>query len=206
MTNEIEAVRERNKRWLEAKPHYIELTGDKDRDTLLRALDEQEDAFGQLQKQTIEDAEEIGRLQRALDDEIHDIAMVSQEVSRVYDYLTNGRISKPNTKAEAVLAVIEEVQNKVIQEETADMRHALDEANEKHGWLQAELDAFKRRLDGELEENAQLKAQVAKGKKLLDDAELLLNESEEALKLAQARVEELEEQLKGAIIQGRKGE
>ena len=41
--------------------------------------------------------------------ELADFRMVMQEVSKVYDYITHGRISKPNTKAEDVIAVADEV-------------------------------------------------------------------------------------------------
>src|SRR3990172_12529242 len=41
--------------------------------------------------------------------ELADFRMVMQEVSKVYDHITHGRISKPNTKAEDVIAVADEV-------------------------------------------------------------------------------------------------
>ena len=89
---EIEAIREAPLKH-DHIGDYIEVNTivwrlDAVRDTLLRALDEQDDAFGQLQKQTIEDAEEIGRLLRALDEAEDRIEMAvtrAQTLSEIAD-------------------------------------------------------------------------------------------------------------------------
>lgn len=41
--------------------------------------------------------------------ELADYRFVMQEAAKVYDNLTRGRISKPNTKASAVISVVEEI-------------------------------------------------------------------------------------------------
>lgn len=39
---------------------------------------------------------------------LYDFRVVMQEVSKVYDQLTNGKFSKPNTAAEYIIAAVEE--------------------------------------------------------------------------------------------------
>lgn len=48
--------------------------------------------------------------------ELFDYRNILSEVSRVYDRITYGNISKPNTKAESVIAVVEDLQNESINE------------------------------------------------------------------------------------------
>ncbi len=40
--------------------------------------------------------------------ELYDFRMVMQEVRHVYDHLTNGKFSKPNTAAAHIIAAVEE--------------------------------------------------------------------------------------------------
>jgi hypothetical protein len=54
--------------------------------------------------------------------ELHDYHVVTSNVSKVYDSITNGRISKPNTLASAVIAVVEDIQNEEINEIQKDIR------------------------------------------------------------------------------------
>ena len=57
-----------------------------------------------------EQASDVGFLLRLLDNEIHDVEMISHEVSKVYDVLTHGRISKPHTSADCVILEVEQLQ------------------------------------------------------------------------------------------------
>lgn len=53
--------------------------------------------------------EKEGRLDLAqIMRELYDFRVVMQEVSKVYDQLTNGKFSKPNTAAEYIIAAVEE--------------------------------------------------------------------------------------------------
>ena len=57
-----------------------------------------------------DDSGDTSFLLRLLDNEIHDVQMISHEVSKVYDALTHGRISKPHTAADCVISEVEELQ------------------------------------------------------------------------------------------------
>jgi len=48
--------------------------------------------------------------------ELYDYAQFMEETSKVYDHITMGRVSKPNTTAEAVIAEADEVLNDLIRE------------------------------------------------------------------------------------------
>ena len=47
--------------------------------------------------------------------ELFDFSRVMQEVSIVYDNITNGRISKPNTKAFEVIAIYQELKDMEVE-------------------------------------------------------------------------------------------
>jgi len=56
--------------------------------------------------------------------ELHDYQQVMQEVSKVYTYITMNKISYPNTKADSVIGVYEDVLQDLIAE-------AVEEAKEE---------------------------------------------------------------------------
>lgn len=73
-------------------------------------------------------------LAKRISDEMHDYMAMAHEVSKVYDTLTVGFFSKPNTAAHHVIARVEEIQQKDIDEavaealgETAESRAVLPE-------------------------------------------------------------------------------
>lgn len=43
--------------------------------------------------------------------ELHDYYLVMKEVSRVYAHISNGRISKPNTRADVLIAMVDDLVN-----------------------------------------------------------------------------------------------
>lgn len=47
--------------------------------------------------------------------ELHDYYLVMQEVSRVYDHISNGRISKPNTRADVLIAMVDDLASEEIE-------------------------------------------------------------------------------------------
>lgn len=79
--------------------------------------------------------EDILKLVEAFENEYRDVIMLDHNVSKVYDHITWGRISKPNTKAEAVIAVVNDIVtdlvNDSIEEATVDLKARIAEL-EKH--------------------------------------------------------------------------
>lgn len=59
---------------------------------------------------------DIQTLIEAFENEYHDVLMLSHNVSRVYDHITCSRISKPNTKAEDVIAVANDFLTDVVDD------------------------------------------------------------------------------------------
>lgn len=52
--------------------------------------------------------------------ELYDFAMMINEVSEVYCHVTNGAISKPNTSADVVIAIHNDIRTKDIEEAIAE--------------------------------------------------------------------------------------
>lgn len=75
-------------------------------------------------------------LQRQVDNEIHDMIVVAGEVSVVYDTLTNGRLSKPNTLSQHIIDAVNEVQQQHEEEAIKDALEPIEDARES-----AEADA-----------------------------------------------------------------
>ena len=84
----------------------------------------------------------IEGLERQVEAEISDMVMVAGEVSKVYDELTRGRISKPNTVASAVISE---------HDETCYFKEERDEARAKVEHLTTKVarlrEALERALD-----------------------------------------------------------
>lgn len=61
--------------------------------------------------------EKDGQLNKeAIKRELYDFSSVLREVARTYDHITRGRISKPNTCADHVILLVEEIINEEIEE------------------------------------------------------------------------------------------
>ena len=57
--------------------------------------------------------------------ELSDYSLILEQVSRVYYHITNGRISKQNTLAEAVIAVYEDIMQEAIDEALKEERELI---------------------------------------------------------------------------------
>jgi len=66
-------------------------------------------------------------LAKAIDDELHDYAMVMDHCTKIYDHFSRGRISKPNTLPSAVIVVAEDLLTEDIQEATKELEDRLTE-------------------------------------------------------------------------------
>ena len=66
-----------------------------------------------------------GRLNlEQLKKELYDYAMLLDNVPKVYSEITSGKISKPNTCAEVVIAEYHDVLSELVQEATKDAKDA----------------------------------------------------------------------------------
>lgn len=75
----------------------------------------------ELQRERDEAHRERDALKEELKNELSDLNMVCEIASTVYDHLTRGQISKPNTKAEVIIGVVEALQSNEVNEATAEM-------------------------------------------------------------------------------------
>jgi len=96
----------------------------------------------------------ILELEQDVKNEQHDIGVICKEVSQVYYELTDGKISKANTKAECVLAVIDDIDDRriddAVKDETAQLadqhKHELGLlvrwyfASKREGWEEGEAE------------------------------------------------------------------
>jgi hypothetical protein len=57
--------------------------------------------------------------QEQIDNELHDYWIALTEVPKVYDELTQGRLSKPNTMAEHVIGRVREIEDEYVAEAVA---------------------------------------------------------------------------------------
>ena len=64
--------------------------------------------------------EDIQTLIEAFENEYHDVVMLDHNVSKVYDHITCSQISKPNTKAEEVIAVADDVLTDLVDDAIGD--------------------------------------------------------------------------------------
>src|SRR4030042_4471809 len=87
----------------------------------------------------------IERLEKELEDERHDLGVICGEVSRVYDQLTFGRFSKPNTAAEHQ---IEAAEQRVAQQ-IEDAEEPLKDKSGELGATIERLEARQREVEGE---------------------------------------------------------
>jgi len=62
--------------------------------------------------------------------ELHDFYMMIKEVPKVYDHITNSRISKPLTHAHAVIEVFDQIRHTEIEEAIAEHLQELNQNNE----------------------------------------------------------------------------
>lgn len=73
-------------------------------------MDEVEKVYQEFWKPIISPNGEIDCEQ--IKKELYDYHCIMREVSKVYDHITRGRISKPNTVAEAVIGEADDIFNK----------------------------------------------------------------------------------------------
>jgi len=67
-----------------------------------------------------------GATPEQIQNELVDYKMVMGIASEVYDHITHGRISKPNTLAREIIAVADEVAQELLDEELAELRKELE--------------------------------------------------------------------------------
>lgn len=63
-----------------------------------------------------------GQLLQALDNELADVQMVAAGARKVFDHVTGGKVSKPNTDPTMVCALADDECTKVCEEETATLK------------------------------------------------------------------------------------
>ena len=65
--------------------------------------------------------------------ELHDAQMYYDHCTRIYDHVTNGRVSKPNTLPSVVIAIHDDLRTKEIDEAREEGRQeAFDEEDSRH--------------------------------------------------------------------------
>jgi hypothetical protein len=81
---------------------------------------------------------EITGLKQELENERHDLGVICGEVSQVYDELTFGRLSKPNTAAEHIIAAAKERVARMIEDAEEPLKEVLGEilSDEEVGWTE----------------------------------------------------------------------
>ena len=82
------------------------------------------------------------RLTRELADEQHDLGVICEEVSIVYDAVTFGRFSKPNTAAEHIIAAVEERTAQQIEDAEEPLKVEIGELQAENERLRAALRPF----------------------------------------------------------------
>jgi len=97
------------------------------------------DGVDSMADRIVELESEIERLKSELESERADIAAIAHEVSLVYDELTNGRVSKPNTHASSVIAEAWDVQQQELDEAIAEIEQERDAALKQVSELESRL-------------------------------------------------------------------
>lgn len=130
--------------------------------------------------------EEVERLRTELDNELADVEMLCRIASEVYDTITRGRISKPNTMPFEILSVVDEL--------------ATEERNEafKEGREVAAAELLVANLNAESWQTA---AQIAEA--LAEEAERLLGLVQEKLVVSESDVHTMQDHLAVERSKGR---
>lgn len=74
--------------------------------------------------------------------ELYDFAILINEASKVYEHVTNGAISKPNTSADVVITIHDDIRTKDIEEVIAEDNEVQQEPKTScHGCKYDDIDA-----------------------------------------------------------------
>jgi hypothetical protein len=57
-----------------------------------------------------------GMTAEEINNELADLEMIAERVPKVYDHVTGGKVSKPNTDAEVVIALADDYVNEIVDE------------------------------------------------------------------------------------------